>query len=84
MTTIIAHNPLGDARCARGIEYIKRVGGVDRNAIGRGRRFGGLQPVDIAALDHFSYGLRALIDNGVGWFVRGKIDGPVEQWFYTQ
>ena len=79
VAAIVAHHALGLARRAGGVEDVERVQRAYRHAI---RRLGfgdGLDPVDIAPLDHRRLALRPLEDDAEFGLVLGQLDGAVEQ-----
>ena len=79
MPAIVAHHALGLSGRARGVEDVERVGGLDGHAVVGLGRVHGLLPVDIPAIDHRGLFHRALQDDAVVRFVRGEIDGLVQQ-----
>ena len=79
MAAVVAHDALGLAGRARGVEDVERVGRGDRHAVGRLRAGERLVPVEIAAADQLGAGLRPGQDDAALGPVRGERDRAVQE-----
>ena len=79
VAAVVAHDPLGTARGAGGVEDVERVGRLHGHAAGAGRGVGvhDRGPVHVA-LPHRGDGLLALQDDAVLGHVAGPLDRRVE------
>ena len=85
VAAIVAHHALGNARRARGVEDVERIGGGDRHAFaGLGvvdRVLPHFAPVVVAAFHEVGLALRALQDEAGRGLVLGEIDRLIQQRF---
>src|SRR5947207_14821097 len=63
MTTVIAHNTLGYARRAGGVQNVKRIGRSDGHTAGRFCTGHRLNPIDVTAGDECCFDLWSLQDD---------------------
>ena len=79
VAAVVAHDALGLAGGARGIENVQRVGRSDRDAFDRRCAGRGFIPVEITARRHRGLGLRARQHDALLGLVRGVRDRAVQQ-----
>ena len=79
MAAVVAHDPLGNAGRARGVEDVERIGGGDRHALDRRGAGQRVVPVDVAPAHHRCRLLRPLEDHAAVHLVPRQLDRAVEQ-----
>ncbi len=78
MAAIVAHDALGLAGRAGGVENVKRVGGLDRHAVDRMRPGHAIVPVEVPLRDQLGLGLRPLKEDAVAGLVARLGDRRIE------
>ena len=79
VSAVVAHDAFGNARRARRVVDVQRIGGRHGDAFGGLRARDRLVPVHVAAVHHRGAQLRTLQDEAVPRLMRGHLDRAVEQ-----